>query len=90
MSGHSLACETGRWNKRIRGRLPMNERLCECGSVQTERHVKLDCPRTQHIRDHHQFEIVEQMFSDKVSMAVTCKMIHATLSVYLSTHCKIL
>ena len=84
MSGHSLACETGRWNKRIRGRLPLNERLCECGSVQT------DCPRTQHIRDHHQFEILEQMFSDKVSMALTCKMIHATLSVYLSTHCKIL
>ena len=49
----SLACETGRWNRRIRGRLPMNERLCECGSVKTERHVKLDCPRTQHIRDHN-------------------------------------
>ena len=55
----------------------MNERLCECGSVQTERQVKLDYPRTQHIRDHHQFEIFEQMFSDKVSMAVTCKIIHA-------------
>ena len=78
-----LACDTGRWNRRIRGRLPMNEWLCEWGRVQTERHVKLDCLRTQHIRDHHQFEILEQIFSDKVSMAVTCKIIHATLSVYL-------
>lgn len=56
VSGHFLGCETGRWSKRGRGRLPMNERLCECGSVQKERHVLQDYPRPQHIRDHHQFE----------------------------------
>ena len=82
VSGHSLACETGRWNRRGRGRLPMDERLCECGSVQTERHVLQDCPHTQHIRDHHRFEIIEQVFSDKYSMDVTCKIIHDILSVY--------
>ena len=43
VSGHSLVCETGRWNRRGRGRLPMDERLCECGNVQTERHVIQDC-----------------------------------------------
>lgn len=33
VSGHSLACETGRWNRRGRGRIPMEERLCVCGQV---------------------------------------------------------
>ena len=28
--GHSLAVETGRWNRRGRGRLPLEERLCTC------------------------------------------------------------
>ena len=29
--GHRLAVETGRWNRRGRGRLSLNERLCVCG-----------------------------------------------------------
>ena len=33
ISSHSLAVETGRWNRRGRGRLPMEERLCSCGEV---------------------------------------------------------
>ena len=83
VSGHSLACETGRWNRRGRGRLPMNERLCECNAIQTERHVVQDCPRTQHIRNAHQFVTVEQLFSDQFSIETTCKIIHDILSVYL-------
>ena len=39
VSGHSLAIESGRWNRRGRGRLPVEERLCVCGAIQTERHV---------------------------------------------------
>ena len=39
LSAHSLVIETGRWNRRGRGRLPIEERLCQCGQVQTERHV---------------------------------------------------
>ena len=27
VSGHSLMCETGRWNRRGRGRLPLEDRL---------------------------------------------------------------
>ena len=34
ISSHSLAVETGRWNRRGRGRLPLEERLCSCGLVQ--------------------------------------------------------
>ena len=39
LSAHSLAVETGRWNRRGRGRLPMEERLCQSGRVQTEHNV---------------------------------------------------
>ena len=31
LSAHSLAVEKGRWNRRGRGRLPMEERLSPCG-----------------------------------------------------------
>ncbi len=61
ISGHELAVETGRWNRRGRGRLPMNERLCPCGAVQTEIHVIQSCPRTQHIRDQYHFCTVDQL-----------------------------
>ena len=49
LSSHSLAVEVGRWNRRGRGRLPMEERLCVCGQIQTEQHVIEICPRTQPI-----------------------------------------
>ncbi|MPC59386.1 hypothetical protein E2C01_053405 [Portunus trituberculatus] len=41
LSGHNLAIETGRWNKRGRGRLPVEECVCVCGLVQLEGHVVL-------------------------------------------------
>ena len=44
LSGYSLAVEEGRWNRRGRGRLPLEERLC--GEVQTERHVFEQCPES--------------------------------------------
>ena len=45
LSAHNLAIETGRWS-----RIPHEERVCECGSVQTEKHVVLECPVTRDIR----------------------------------------
>ena len=36
ISSHNLAVETGRWNRRGRGILPMEERLCSCGLIQSE------------------------------------------------------
>ena len=63
----------------------MNERLCEWDRVQTEKHVLQDCPRPQHIRDHHHFDTLEQVFSDKFSMTVTCKTIHGVLPLPVNT-----
>ena len=40
--GHNLAIETGSWNRRGRGQLPVEERLCPCGAVQTVPHVVLE------------------------------------------------
>ena len=48
--GHNLAIETGRWNRRGRGRLEVAERLCPCGAVQTELHVLESYPLTQDVR----------------------------------------
>ena len=45
LSSHYLKIETGRWS-----RIPREERLCQCGEVQTEIHVLLQCPLLQYIR----------------------------------------
>ena len=50
VSGHSLAVEEGRWNRRGGDRLPLKERLCSCGQIQTERHIIENCPRTSTLR----------------------------------------
>lgn len=82
ISGHSLACETGRWNKRGRGRLALEDRLCRCGDVQDERHVMQHYPFTQSIRDNPHFTTIEQLFSDQFSPGIVCKIIHDILSMF--------
>ena len=81
VSGHALACEMGRWNRRGRGRLPLEERVCQCGAVQTERHVVKHCPFTQHIRDTYGFINLEELLSENLEPNVTCEIIHNILSV---------
>ena len=51
MSDHSLAVETGRWNRRGRGRLPVEERLRVYGLVQNKKHVIESCPLTRNITE---------------------------------------
>ena len=46
LSSHNLKIETGRWRQQ-----PREDRLCDCGSIQTESHVIFDCPLTISIRN---------------------------------------
>ena len=64
VSAHSLAIETGRWNRGGRGRLPVEERLCTCGGVQDELHVVEACPRTEHIRQEYRFLSYRQLIEE--------------------------
>ncbi len=80
--GHSLAIETGRWNRRGRGRLPVEERLCECGLIQTERHVIEVCPLTAHLRNCYNVNVLEDLFADVFPKERVCKMLNEVLSIF--------
>ena len=80
ISGHSLAVETGRWNRRGRGRLPLEERLCGCGAIQTELHVLQSCPMSQHIRVSFGFDSLDQLMTKPSD--VVCECIHKLLCIY--------
>ena len=41
LSSHHLAFEMGRWS-----RIPVENRLCPCGAIQSDAHVMLHCPFT--------------------------------------------
>ena len=82
ISSHSLAVETGRWNRRGRGRLPMEERLCSCGEVQTEAHVISICPLSQPIRDYYGFTGVDDLMSGNFSNETVCKIIYEVLNLF--------
>ena len=82
VSSHSLAVETGRWNRRGRGRLPMEERLCSCGEIQTEVHVMSQCSLSQYIRDEYEFTSIDDLMSGQFSDDILCKIIYEILKVY--------
>ena len=82
VSSHSLAVETGRWNRRGRGRLPIEERLCSCGEIQSEVHVINNCPLSQQFRDEYGFTDITDLMSDKFSNEVLCKIIYKILNLY--------
>ena len=47
LASHHLKIETGRWS-----RLPREQRLCQCGQVQTEEHVILNCVLLNNAREN--------------------------------------
>ena len=79
---HSLAVEVGRWSRRGRGRLSLEERLCRCGDIQTEVHVVQHCTLTHHMRHHHNFSTIQDLFSNMFSYETTCKIIRQILDIY--------
>ena len=82
VSSHSLAVEVGRWSRRGRGRLPLEERLCPCGQIQTELHVVQHCTLTQHLRHNHNFSIIQDLFNNTFSNESSCKIIRQILETY--------
>ena len=80
LSAHSLAIEEGRWNRRGRGRLPEEERLCSCGEIQTEAHVIEQCHRTAHLRQQHGFLTVEELMTKNISQL--CEISSSILNIY--------
>ena len=83
VSSHSLAIETGRWNRRGRGRLPIEERVCTCGQVQTEEHVVSECLISKHIRDQYGFLSITELMSSNLPNETLCKIIYQILNLYV-------
>ena len=82
LSAHSLAIETGRWNRRGRGRLPMDERLCSCGEIQTETHVIENCPISSQIRQTYNVTTAIDLLVNRTDYDVICTIVHKLLSLY--------
>ena len=83
VSSHMLAVETGRWNRRGRGRLPIEERLCSCGLVQSEEHVIGYCPVSQILREKYEFTSIDNLFSGNFTNEDVCKIIYEVLELYI-------
>ena len=82
LSSHSLAVEKGRWNRRGRGRLPMQERLCSCGVIQTEMHVFENCPISSLVRERNNVTTVSNLFVDRSDYINVCRIVHEVLALY--------
>ena len=80
LSAHNLAIETGRWNRRGRGRLPVEERLCPCGQIQTELHVVESCPITHDVRTNYNINSFQQILVKDIQ--TTVKIAHSILNCY--------
>ncbi len=82
VSARSLAVEMGRWSRRGRGYLPLAERVCTCGDVQTEEHVIQFCPLRQHILDIYCISIIQELCTTKGKYALVYKTVWDVIQVY--------
>ena len=69
--------------RRGRGRLPVEERVCSCGTgiVQREKLVIEECPKTAHLIAHFNYSSVSDVY-EMSDYAVMCKIIHKVLAQY--------
>lgn len=81
VSGHSLAGEVNRWNRRWGAGLPLAEKLCSCEQIQTESHVIEHCPRISALRQQFQLTTKEKL----MQASATCQLI--TLHLTSFCHC---
>lgn len=82
LSAHSLAIERGRWSRRGRGRLPLEERVCVCGQIQTEAHVIEDCPVTRLVRQRYNLSTVHELMVTRTDYKTVCTVVHELLSLF--------
>ena len=82
ISNHSLTLDTVRWSRRSRGRLPLEERLYECGQIEAELHVSEQCVLTQHIRDNYNYSCLREIFACLFRDAHPCHIAYLILSMY--------
>ena len=82
LSAHSLAIETGRWNRRGHGRLSIEERLCRCGLIQTERHVIEVCVLSQNVRNLFNVISLPNLVSERQDYQQVCHIVHSILNIY--------
>ena len=76
-----MAIEKRRWNRRGRGRLPVDERLCSCGLVQTEVHIIEECPISVHVRQLHNITSINELMS-RPDYDSVCRIVHRFLTLY--------
>ena len=79
LSSHRLRIETGRWS-----RIAPDQRLCNCGEIQTEDHVLFHCPATANIRLTYHMNSQETFHSIMSSRDISeiCAFCHDTLTVF--------
>ena len=79
VSSHDLRIETGRWS-----RIPRDRRTCPCGLIQDERHVLIDCPISEQLRNTYldiDFDFPNILNQDSIS---SFKLVHEILEIYKS------
>ena len=79
---HSLRIETGRWS-----RTPAQHRVCVCDGnhVQTERHVLVECPLTNHLRDKYsmlRFGSKNDLLSENIHLRELCNFVFDVVDIY--------
>ena len=77
LSSHRLKIETGRWS-----RIPKEQRICQCGDVQIEQHVLLDCDLTAQIRHTAGINTSSMDSLMKYNIDQLCKYIHNILKFF--------
>ena len=82
LSAHSLAIETGRWNRRGRGRLPPEERLCSCGEMQNEAHIIERCPLSLQLRSKYNLSTVNELLLGRNDHSKVCTIVHELLDIF--------
>ena len=79
VSSHRLRSETGRWS-----RIPMAERKCPCGVIQSEEHVLLTCPLTAELRESNPtlpfHSLSELLCPTPENCFIVCKFCHDVLN----------